>query len=72
MTPVSALLDPSSNVELYVASVLTFYIDMPDTPLRTNALDQRLARNWFQHGVSLSVVETALILASLATSGPPA
>jgi hypothetical protein len=65
MTPVSELLDPSSNAELYVSSVLTFYIDMPDTPLRTNPMDQRQARSWFQRSVSLSVVETACLLASL-------
>jgi hypothetical protein len=65
MTPVAALLQPESNPELYVASVLTLYVDMPDTPLRARALDQRQARSWFDRGVSLSVVETALLLASL-------
>lgn len=65
MTPVPELLDPSSNAELYVSSVLMFYIDMPDTPLRTNTMDQRQARTWFQRGVSLSVIETAFLLASL-------
>ncbi|MGA2675191.1 MAG: hypothetical protein ABSE99_18425 [Terracidiphilus sp.] len=65
MTPVSELLDPSSNAELYVASVLTFYLDMPDTPLRTSTMDQRQARTWFQSSVSVSIVETALLLGSL-------
>lgn len=65
MTPAAEWLDPSSHAELYVSTVLTFYIDMPDTPLRTNTMDQRQARLWFQCGVSLSVIETALLLASL-------
>ena len=65
MTPASESLDPSSNAELYVSTVLTFYLDMPDTPMRTNTMDQRQARTWFQLGVSLSVIETALLLACL-------
>jgi len=65
MTPAASILDPASNPSLYVSSVLTLYVDLPDTPLRANAQDQRQARNWFDRGVSLSVVETALLLASL-------
>lgn len=65
MTPVSDLLDPSSHADLYVSTVLTFYLDMPDTPLRANPMDPGQARLWFQRGVSLAVIETALFLASL-------
>ncbi len=65
MTPISELLDPSSHPELYVSTVLTLYIDLPETPLRTNTIDQNQARTWFERGVSLSVVEAALLLASL-------
>src|ERR1051326_6701963 len=65
MTPIADLLDPWSHPELYVSTVLTFYIDMPDTPLRTNTMDQGQARIWFQRSVSLAVIETALLLASL-------
>ena len=65
MKPVSDLLDPSSHAALYVSTVLTFYIDMPDTPLRANTMDQGQARTWFQRGVSLAVIETTLLLASL-------
>ena len=28
----------------YIAAVLTLYVDLPDTPLRTSASDQWLAR----------------------------
>jgi hypothetical protein len=65
MTPAAALLEPASNPVLYVASVLNLYVDLPDTPLRASTQDQRQARSWFDRAVSLSLVETALLLASL-------
>jgi hypothetical protein len=65
MTPASSLLEPASNPELYAASVLTLYVDLPDTPLRASTPDQRLARHWFDRQLSLKTVETALLLASL-------
>jgi hypothetical protein len=71
MTSVASLLEPGSNPALYAVSVLTFYVDLPDTPLRTNAQDQRQARSWFDRGVPLSVVETALLVASLRRIRPP-
>jgi hypothetical protein len=49
----------------YVAAVLMLYIDLPDTPLRTGPSDQRLARQLFEQGVPLSLVESAFLLASL-------
>ena len=65
MTPAAAVLDPTSNAAWYVSMVLTHYVDLPDTPLRASTPDQRLARTWFEQRVPLSVVETALLLASL-------
>jgi len=49
----------------YIAAVLTLYLDLPDTPWRASAPDQGLARRWYQQGVPLSLVESALLLASL-------
>ena len=65
MTSTASILEPASNPAMYVTAVLTLYVDMPDTPLRTNTQDQRQARSWFDRSVPLSVVETALLLASL-------
>jgi hypothetical protein len=49
----------------YVASVVTLYIEMPDTPMRVSASDQWLARHFHEDGVPLETVETALLLGSL-------
>jgi hypothetical protein len=49
----------------YVASVVTLYLEMPDTPMRVSASDQWLARHFQQDGVPLETIETALLLGSL-------
>jgi hypothetical protein len=65
MTPASSLLDPASNPALYTSTVLTLYVDLPDTPLRASTQDQRLAHRLYETRIPLSLVETALLLASL-------
>jgi hypothetical protein len=65
VTPIADLLSPDSNSALYTATVLNLYVDLPDTPLRISIQDQRLAQRLFETGVPLSVVEAALLLASL-------
>lgn len=65
MTSTSSILEPHSDPALYVAAVLTLYVDLPDTPLRASVADQRQARIWFDRGVPLEAVETALLLACL-------
>jgi hypothetical protein len=49
----------------YVAAILNLYVDLPDTPLRASAQDQWLARRLHEQSVPLSLVESALLLASL-------
>ena len=49
----------------YVATVLMLYLDLPDTPLRPSPQDQSLALKLHEQGVPLSLVEAALLLASL-------
>jgi hypothetical protein len=72
MTPVSSILDPNANPAAYVAAVATLYVDLPDTPLRASVLDLRQARLWFDRGIPLELVETALLLASLRRTVRPA
>ena len=72
MTPAASILGPNSNPTLYVSEVLTLYVDLPDTPLRAGVPDQRQARTWFDRGVPLEVVETALLLACLRRRTRPA
>jgi hypothetical protein len=50
---------------IYIASVLTQYADLPDTPLRPSLTDQALARKLHQEAVPVSLVESALLLATL-------
>ena len=71
MTPAASILEPNSNPALYVSAVLTLYVDLPDTPLRASVPDQRQARIWFDRGVTLEVVETALLLACLRRTARP-
>jgi hypothetical protein len=65
MTSATTLLEPESNPARYVSAVLTLYLDLAETPLRASAQDQSLARRLHQQGVPLSLVESALLLASL-------
>ena len=50
---------------IYVAAVLTLYADLPDTPLRHSVMDQSIARKLYQEAVPLSLVESAMLLATL-------
>ena len=72
MTPGSSILEPNSNPPIYVSTVLTLYVDLPDTPLRASVSDQRQARLWFDRAVPLEIVETALLLACLRRTARPA
>src|ERR1043165_2583450 len=71
MTPASAIADPNSNPTLYVSAVLLLFVDLPDTPLRNSVADQRQAHLWFDRGIPLEVLETALLLASLRRKARP-
>jgi hypothetical protein len=55
----------SSDAAVYVATVVTLYVELPDTPLRASVSDQWLARRLHDDGVPMRVVETALLLGSL-------
>lgn len=46
----------------YIASVLTLYADLPDTPTRPSPMDQAMARKLHTDAIPLSLVESALLL----------
>ena len=54
-----------SNPASYVPTVLALYLSLPETPIRTSAMDHRHARLLQQRNVPLRVVESAFLLASL-------
>jgi hypothetical protein len=49
----------------YAAAVLMLYVDLPDTPLRPSARDHWLAKRFHEQGIPVSLVESALLLATL-------
>lgn len=50
---------------VYIATVLLIYVDLPDTPSRPSPHDEAVARRWCEQQIPLSLVESALLLASL-------
>jgi hypothetical protein len=57
--------DPCSDPAAYAAAVLVLYLELPETPLHASVQDQWQVRRLHDRGVSLSLVEAALLLASL-------
>jgi hypothetical protein len=68
MTPIRTPLEALR----YQMAVVALFLDLPETPLRTSPSDQQQARQWFDRGVPLALVETALLLGSLRRVTRPA
>jgi hypothetical protein len=49
----------------YVSKVLTLYLELPETPLRSSLYDQKRAAELQLRGVPLDLIEAALLLGSL-------
>lgn len=56
----------------YVSSVLVLYTALHETPDRPRPADRRLAENWYNRGITLQTVESALLLGQLRRLGRPA
>jgi hypothetical protein len=54
-----------SDPALYVSTVILLYVDLPDTPLSASLQDHAQARRLQDRGISLALVESAFLLASL-------
>ena len=55
----------------YVTAVLTLYVDLPHTPRRASPYDRAVARAFFERGVPLDTVESALLLGTLLRRNRP-
>lgn len=49
----------------FVAQVLSFYLRLPQTPVRTSRTDRQLAAQWFAQGLTWETLEGALLLATV-------
>ena len=61
-----------SDPAIYVVAVVAAYVDLPDTPFSARAQDLSCARRFYDDGVPLPVVKSALLLASLRRIARPA
>ena len=50
---------------LYVSAVILLYLELPETQLSANLQDHAQARRLHDRGISLALVESAFLLASL-------
>jgi hypothetical protein len=55
----------NSDPVAYMTAVILLYTELPETPLSASIQDQRLARHLHERGISLQLVEAAMLLASL-------
>jgi len=46
---------------MYVAAAVIAYVDLPDTPMTARAQDLSCARRFYDDGIPLPVVESALL-----------
>jgi hypothetical protein len=52
-------------IQCYVSVVLEMYTALPETPVQARPADRKLAEDWRRNGITLDVVESALLLAQL-------
>ena len=57
--------NPLDDIDKYAADVLNLYLQLPETPLRASSNDRRAAEILHARGISLAIVESALMLGSL-------
>ena len=56
---------PGADPGAYVAAIIGWYLEMPETPMSATLQDHRQARRWHEQAVPLDLAESALLLASL-------
>jgi len=55
----------ASDPAVYISTVILLYVDLPDTPLSASLQDHAHALRLHDRGISLALVESAFLLASL-------
>ncbi len=63
--------NPEASIHEYRAAVVKQYLELPDTPSRAGPQDRKSAADLHARGISLVVIESALLLASLRRLGRP-
>jgi len=56
---------PQEDIDGYVADVLKRYVQLPETPSRTNPNDRKNATEWHKRGIKFPTVESAFLLGSV-------
>ena len=59
----------TKDIDGNVAAVLKYYLELPDTPLRSSPNDRRTAEKLVESGTLLSTIEAALLLATVRRLG---
>ncbi len=59
------------DLEAYRQALVQLYLRLPDTPRRLSRFDLRLVRQFWERQIPLTVVETALLLASARRAARP-
>jgi hypothetical protein len=54
-----------TSLDDFVTEVLTLYLQLPETPIRTSPNDRKSAIELHKHGVNLSTIESAFLLGSV-------
>ncbi len=57
--------------EVYIASVLALFADLPDTPSRPSPMDESLATRFYQEQIPLPLIESAFLLGTLRRQARP-
>jgi hypothetical protein len=52
------------GIDEYTAVALKLYLQLPETPLKPSLNDKRTAETLYARGISISILESALLLAS--------
>lgn len=57
--------NPVEDIDKYTAAALKLYLQLPETPLRPSDNDRRTAETLYARAISLTTLESALLMASI-------